>query len=69
MPSGQTRATVEAKHGKEHHKGFDDAMELALSQLSKDVGTGTYTVKVEFEAQVEVSNPGSIGFYTVKLTG
>ncbi len=69
MPSGQTRATVKANHGKDHHKGFNDALELALSQLSKDVGTGTYTVKVEFEAQVEVSNPGAIGFYTIKLSG
>ncbi len=69
MPSGQTRATVPAKHGNDHHKGFDDAFELALSQLSKDVGTGTYTVKVEFEAQVDVSNPGTVGFYTITLTG
>ena len=38
MPSGQTRATVKANHGKDHHKGFNDALELALSQLSKDVG-------------------------------
>jgi hypothetical protein len=69
MPSGQTRASVPANHGKEHHKGFNDALELALSQLSKDVGTGTYTVKVEFEAEVKVENPGSIGFYTVTLSG
>jgi len=69
MPSGQTRATVPAKHGKNHHEGFNEALELALKQLSKDVGTGEYTVRVEFEAQVTVKNPGSIGFYTVKLSG
>ncbi len=69
MPSGSTRASVPANHGKDHHKGFDDALEQALSQLSKDVGTGNYTVKVELEAEVDVSNPGSIGFYTVTLTG
>ena len=69
MPSGQTRASVPAKKGQPHHEGFNEALELALSQLSKDVGTGDYTVKVEFEAQVKVKNPGSIGFYTVTLSG
>jgi hypothetical protein len=69
MPSGSTRASVPANHGKDHHKGFNDALEQALSQLSKDVGTGTYSVKVDLEAEVNVENPGSIGFYTVKLTG
>jgi hypothetical protein len=69
MPSGETRATVPNTHGGKHHEGFDEALEKALSQLSKDVGTGDYTVTVEFEAQVKVENPGSIGFYTVKLTG
>jgi hypothetical protein len=68
MPSGQTRATVPAKKDHPHHEGFDEALEKALSQLSKDVGTGTYTVKVEFEAEVDVKNPGSIGFYTVTLS-
>jgi hypothetical protein len=68
MPSGQTRASVPAKENQKHHEGFDEALDKALSQLSKDVGAGDYTVTVEFEAEVTVKNPGSIGFYTVKLT-
>ena len=68
MPSGETRATVKAKHGKDHHLGFNDAMELALSQLSTDIGTGTYTVTIEFEAEVKVTNPGVIGYYSIKMT-
>ena len=68
MPSGQTRATVPAKDNQPHHEGFDEALEKALAQLSKDVGIGDYTVTVEFEAEVKVSNPGVIGFYTVKLS-
>ena len=68
MPSGQTRASVPAKENQKHHEGFDEALDKALSQLSKDVGLDTYTVKVEFEAEVTVTNPGSIGFYTVILS-
>jgi hypothetical protein len=68
MPSGQTRASVPNSHGGKHHEGFDDALEKALSQCSTDIGVGNYTVTVEFEAEVNVENPGSIGFYTVKLT-
>jgi hypothetical protein len=68
MPSGQTRATVPAQKGHKHHEGFDAALNQALSQLSKDIGKGNYTVTVEFEAEVDVKNPGSIGFYTVKLS-
>jgi hypothetical protein len=59
---------IKAAHGKEHHRGFDAALEDALAQLSTEIGTGSYPVEVTFHADVEVSNPGAIGFYKVKLT-
>ena len=51
-----------------HHDGFDFALQDALAKLSADVGTGDYTVQVEYSADVHVSNPGSIGLYKVKVT-
>lgn len=68
MAGKSTTARIPAGHGSQHHLGFNDALEQALAQLSKEVGTGKYTVQVEFSAEVDVSNPGSIGFYEVKLT-
>jgi hypothetical protein len=68
MPSGSTTARVQAKHDGQHHRGFDEALEKALSQLSEEIGPGSYSVHVHFEANVEVTNPGSIGFYKVTLT-
>jgi hypothetical protein len=63
-----THARVPAAHGEDHHRGFNDALEQALTQLSKDVGTGQYAVDVHFHAEVDVSNPGNVGFYAVTLT-
>ncbi|HZD88028.1 MAG TPA: hypothetical protein VE088_08490 [Gaiellaceae bacterium] len=71
MAGNTTTARIKAskrKHGKEHHRGFDEAFALALSQLSSDVGTGSYSVRVEFAADVEVTNPGTVGFYRVTLS-
>ena len=51
-----------------HHQCFNNALEDALSKLSRDIHTGNYTVAVELFADVEVTNPGSIGLYKVKLT-
>lgn len=72
MPNGKkTTADVpfdEKRHGGgQHHVGFNDALEKALDQLSGDVRTGTYAVTVQFEAGVEVTNPGAINFYRVTL--
>jgi len=59
---------VKASHGKDHHRGFNDAMEDALAKLSKEVGTGSYEVDVVHSAHVDVKNPGTVGFYSVTLT-
>lgn len=71
MPSGKAvgRAPFDRdRHGKDkHHVGFNDALEDALDRLSHDVGTGTYNVTVQFEAEVEVTNPGKITGYTVTI--
>jgi hypothetical protein len=68
MAQGSTTARVEAKDGEKHHEGFSRALDEALSQLSSEIGTGDYAVRVEFAADVKVSNPGRVGFYKVILT-
>jgi hypothetical protein len=68
MPSGSTTARVPAKkYGKEYSKGFDAALEQALGQLSKQIGTGQYSVDVRFQLDVEVTNPGKVGYIKVTL--
>jgi hypothetical protein len=61
------RVEAQKRHRGNHHQGFNEAMEDALDQLSKEVGTGEYPVEVRFHADVRVSNPGTIGFYSVTL--
>lgn len=68
MANGSTTARVPAKDGEAFHHGFNRALEQALAQLSSEVGPGEYAVRVEFAADVEVSNPGHIGFFKVTLT-
>jgi hypothetical protein len=68
MPSGQTSARIAANHGNRHHDGFNEALDKALSQLSQDVGTGHYDVTVQFELEVDVSNPGDVHYYGVTVT-
>jgi hypothetical protein len=70
MANGSTTARVKATKAdnKSPHLGFNRALKQALSQLSSEVGKGDYAVTVEFEADVEVSNPGVIGFFKVRLT-
>lgn len=59
---------VPARHGNEHHRGINEAFEAALERLSTEVGTGSYPVEVQIHAEVDVSNPGTVGFYSVTLT-
>jgi hypothetical protein len=68
MAEGTTTARVFAKEHEPFHQGFDRALEQALGQLSSEIGTGNYKVRVEFAADVEVVNPGKIGFFEVTLT-
>lgn len=67
MPSGCTTARVKAKDKEPPHVGFDRALKQALSQLSEQIGTGDYSVEVRFQLDVEVSNPGKVGFFKVTL--
>jgi hypothetical protein len=68
MAIGSTTARVPGKeYGKDYHRGFDAALEKALGQLSKEVGTGDYSVEVRFQLDVEVSNPGKVGYIKVRL--
>jgi hypothetical protein len=62
---------VAVEHGGEPHShshGWDTALEEALAQASKNLGTGEYDIEVEFWAHVKVTNPGQIFAYGVKLT-
>ncbi len=43
------------------------ALEKALGQLSKQIGTGDYSVEVHFQLDVKVTNPGKVGYIKVTL--
>lgn len=68
MSRGSTTARVEAKKDEPFHEGFDRALQQALSQLSSELGVGNYQVSIQFGADVEVKNPGKIGYFKVTLT-
>jgi hypothetical protein len=51
-----------------HSHGWDTALEKALAQASRSLGTGKYRINVEFWADAEVTNPGQIFAYGVTLT-
>jgi hypothetical protein len=51
-----------------HSGGWDAALDKALAQASKGLGTGKYRINVEYWADVEVTNPGQIFSYGVTLT-
>lgn len=65
----QTTARIPITPGEDHHVGFNKALDQALNQMDADFGPGTHQVDVSFHLEVDVQSPGSIGFYTVKLTG
>jgi hypothetical protein len=68
MAIGSVTARVPGeKYGKDYHRGFDAALEKALAQLSKQIGTGDYSVEVRFQLDVEVTNPGKVGYIKVTL--
>ena len=68
MAKQSTTARVKAGDDEPFHEGFNRAFEEALSQLSSEIGTGNYAISVKFGADVEVENPGRIGFFKVTLT-
>jgi hypothetical protein len=68
MGKGSTTARVAVKKGEPLHVAFDRAVDQALDQLSSDLGTGNYPVSVQFGLEVEVTNPGKVGFVKATLT-
>jgi hypothetical protein len=50
-----------------HSHGWDAALDKALAQASKNLGTGKYRINVEYWADVEVTNPGQILSYGVTV--
>jgi hypothetical protein len=51
-----------------HSNGWDAALDKALANASKNLGTGNYRINVEYWADVEVTNPGQILAYGVTVT-
>jgi hypothetical protein len=51
-----------------HSRGWDAALDKALAQASRTLGTGNYRINVEFWADAEVTNPGQIFAYGVTIT-
>jgi hypothetical protein len=70
-----TRATVVGTykpkaplHAAGHSAGFDLALANALSKLERKWGVGEYpNVRVQFAADITVTNPGTIDTYIVTL--
>ena len=53
---------------RDHHEGWEQAMEDALVKAGRRWGPGKYPrVTVTFEAEVEVTNPAGVGEYRVVL--
>jgi hypothetical protein len=50
-----------------HSRGWDAALDKALAQASRRLGTGTYRIDVQFWADAEVTNPGQILAYGVTI--
>ncbi len=51
-----------------HSRGWDAALDKALEQASRKLGTGNYRINVEFWGDAEVTNPGQILAYGVTIT-
>jgi hypothetical protein len=51
-----------------HSRSWDAALDKALAQASRRLGTGSYRIDVEFWADAEVTNPGQIFAYGVTIT-
>jgi hypothetical protein len=50
-----------------HAEAFDVALEAALAEASKTLGPGKHQVRVGFEAELDVTNPGQVGEYRIFL--
>jgi hypothetical protein len=48
-----------------HHAGFNQAMDVALAKMSRQLTGGGYDVDVSFAMHVKVTNPGTVAFYSV----
>jgi hypothetical protein len=72
MPKGSsTSATVAASRigtPIAHSHGWDAALDKALGQAAKDLGTGDYRIDVQFWGNAHVTNPGQILSYGVTIT-
>jgi hypothetical protein len=62
------RAQADAAPAK-HSQAFDRALEDALAKASQSgFAPGTHNVRLEFRAEMEVTNPGRIQSYIVSIT-
>jgi hypothetical protein len=52
----------------DHAAGWNAALDKALANASTKFDKGSHQVNVEFWAEIEVTNPGTIHNYCVTLT-
>lgn len=62
----EVRGKAPAREGLSHHEGFNEALEDALQNIG--LAPGTYHARIQFEAEVTVTNPGGVGVYHAVLT-
>lgn len=68
MPKSLTAKVAASRVATDHAAGFNAALDRALAGASRRFGTGEFQVNVEFWAEIQVTNPGTIQQYCVTLT-
>jgi hypothetical protein len=66
MPNVNARVAAQ-RVATSHSAGFDAALDKALAGASR-LGKGKFRVNVEFWADIEVTNPGTIQQYGVTIS-
>ena len=71
MADARVHGKVDAKdvQSKRHADGFDRALEAALKDAGKSFAAGqTHNIKIEFRAEMAVTNPGRIQSYIATVS-
>jgi hypothetical protein len=70
MPNGGIRGEARGPVPRDHHRGFDLALEDAVRQFAEQNGptNGPVELKVTFSVLVTVTNPGRIEGYVATLS-
>jgi hypothetical protein len=68
MAKGLSRKVAATRAATDHAAGFNAALDKALRDASRGFSPGQHAVNVDFWAEIEVTNPGTIQQYGVTLT-